>query len=197
MQGRPQGKFEKAIDDRIICNTIVSVVVQHLIYHQFLDTENPFDFLHFEALYISEIRDSVLEIARDRTTRHCSDERGRKELGYLSLKWYLLSFFQNFAIPYRSENSCIEWIHRQLVNMWETPGEQTLTGTFRQLSDTVMGPFLNNHYWPATAFPQVNVALTFRLDVNDSCPAKLHRRAASYYFCYIIFVLISFHSRGE
>ena len=40
----------------------------------------------------------------------------------------------------------------------------------------VMGPFLNNHYWPATAFPKVDVPLTFRLDVYDSWPAKLRRR---------------------
>jgi len=37
----------------------------------------------------------------------------------------------------------------------------------------LMGPFLNSHYWPTTACPQVDVALTFGLDVDDSCPSKL------------------------
>jgi len=37
----------------------------------------------------------------------------------------------------------------------------------------LMGSFLNGHYWPATAFPKVDVCVTFPLDVNDSCTAKL------------------------
>jgi len=36
-----------------------------------------------------------------------------------------------------------------------------------------MGPFLNSHYWPTTACPHVDEALTFRLDVDSSCPSKL------------------------
>ncbi|KIK04609.1 hypothetical protein K443DRAFT_93009 [Laccaria amethystina LaAM-08-1] len=36
-----------------------------------------------------------------------------------------------------------------------------------------MGPFLNSHYWPTTVCSQVDVALTFGLDVDDSHPSKL------------------------
>ena len=63
----------------IIHNTIVSVVVQCLIDHRFFDTEDPFDVLHFEALYILEIQDAVLEVVRDRAMRICNDERGRRQ----------------------------------------------------------------------------------------------------------------------
>ena len=37
----------------------------------------------------------------------------------------------------------------------------------------LMGPFLNSHYWPMTACPQVDVAIMFGLDVDDSCPSRL------------------------
>ena len=43
----------------------------------------------------------------------------------------------------------------------------------RQLSDMLMGPFLNSHYWPTTACPQVDVAIMFGLNVDNSCPSKL------------------------
>jgi hypothetical protein len=41
------------------------------------------------------------------------------------------------------------------------------------MSDMLMGPFLNSHYWPMTVCPRIDVALTVGLDVDDSCPSKL------------------------
>ena len=47
----------------IICNAVVSVVVQSLVYHRFLDAEDPFNLLYFEAFYITEVWDTGLQVA--------------------------------------------------------------------------------------------------------------------------------------
>ena len=69
---------------QIISNTVVSMIVQSLIYHWLLDTEYSFNFLDFEALDISKIQNTLFEITRDMTTRHIMMVKKRNGSGMLT-----------------------------------------------------------------------------------------------------------------
>ena len=55
---------------RIERNTVVSVVAQSLINHRLLDTEYPLNLFDLESFDVTEVWDTLLEIARDMATRH-------------------------------------------------------------------------------------------------------------------------------
>ena len=103
----------------IMCNAIVSVVVQSLVYHWFLDTEYPSNLFYYEIFYALEVWDMGLQVMQDMATGYTVMVMVEKEKwrwqplvvhdwetsGVLPKMWPRW-FFQNVAISYKSENSC-------------------------------------------------------------------------------------------